>query len=201
MTATVGIVVFPGAEELDLVGPWEVFTASAYLLERDGHEPDQVVLLAEGPDPVRCAKGLRVLPDATLDDHPPLDVVLIPGGSGVPDALERPALLSWVSTTASRARWTTSVCTGSFVLHAAGVAEGRRLATHWVAEDALAERGVDVARGVRYVHDRGVVSAQGVSAGIDMALWLVGQEHGPAHARLTQRYIQYEPAPPYQADV
>ena len=200
MSMTVGILVFPGAEELDFVGPWEVFTASSHLLERDGQEPDRVMLLAEDPDPIRCAKGLRVLPDATLDDHPPLDVVLVPGGS-VQDALERPALLSWLATTASRARWTTSVCTGSFVLHAAGVAEGRRLATHWGGEDALAERGVDVARGVRYVHDRGVVSAQGVSAGIDMALWLVGQEHGPAHARLTQRYIQYEPAPPYQADV
>ena len=196
----IGIVVFPGAEELDFVGPWEVFTASANLQRRDGQEPDRVLLVAESSDPVRCAKGMRVLPDTLMASHPPLDVVLVPGGNGVTQAADDQGLLSWLSGVGATARWTTSVCTGAFVLQAAGLAEGRRLATHWAAEDRLAAKGVDVARGVRWVNDRGVVSSQGVSAGIDMALWLVGQLHGPAHARATQRYIQYEPAPPYAAD-
>ena len=196
----IGILVFPGAEELDFVGPWEVFTASANLQRRDGQEPDRVLLVAESSDPVRCAKGMRVLPDTLMASHPPLDVVLVPGGNGVTQAADDQGLLSWLSGVGATARWTTSVCTGAFVLQAAGLAEGRRLATHWAAEDRLAAKGVDVARGVRWVHDRGVVSSQGVSAGIDMALWLVGQLHGPAHARATQRYIQYEPAPPYAAD-
>ena len=198
---TIGMLVFPGAEELDFVGPWEVFTGSANLQRRDGQEPDRVLLVAASLDPVRCAKGMRVLPDTVTGEHPRLDVVLVPGGAGVTQAEEDQGVLSWLAGVSATARWTTSVCTGAFVLHAAGVADGRRLATHWALEDRLAARGVDVARGVRWVHDRGVVSSQGVSAGIDMALWLVGQLHGPAHARATQRYIQYEPAPPYAADV
>jgi transcriptional regulator GlxA family with amidase domain len=201
MAHTIGIAVFEGAEELDFVGPWEVFTASAHIVERAGAEPDRVVLVAQGLDPVRCAKGLRVLPDATLDNHPPLDVLLVPGGRGVEREVDNPVLLGWVAGVARTATWTTSVCTGAFVLHAAGVADGRRLATHRAAEDGLAARGVDVARGVRWVRDGTVVSSQGVSAGIDMALWLVGQLHTPAHARATQRYVQYEPAPPYAAEV
>lgn len=201
MAVTIGIVAFPGAEELDFVGPWEVFTASAGVLEHGGGEPDRVVLVAQAPDPVRCAKGLRVLPDVTFDDCPPLDVVLVPGGMGTRREVENRTLLGWLASVARTARWVTSVCTGSFVLHAAGVADGRRLATHWASEDRLAERGVDVVRDARWVRDGTVVSSQGVSAGIDMALWLVGQLHSPAHARATQRYIQYDPAPPYAADV
>lgn len=201
MAYTIGIVVFEGAEELDFVGPWEVFTASAGVLERGGAEPDRVVLVAQGLDPVRCGKGLRVLPDVTFDDHPPLDVVLVPGGVGTRREVGNPTLLAWVDRVARTATWTTSVCTGSFVLHAAGVADGRRLATHWASEDRLAALGVDVARGVRWVRDGTVVSSQGVSAGIDMGLWLVGQLHSPVHARATQRYLQYEPAPPYAAEV
>jgi transcriptional regulator GlxA family with amidase domain len=197
----IGIVVFPDAEELDFVGPWEVFTASAHLRERAGAAPDTVVLLAGSLDPVRCAKGLRVLPDATWDAHTALDVVVVPGGQGFQQAMHDPGLTSWLAATSRTARWTTSVCTGAFVLHGAGLSAGRRMSTHWAFEDALAELGVDVARDVRYVHDRGVVTSQGISAGIDMALWLVGQLHGPAHARATQRFIQYEPAPPYTADV
>lgn len=198
---TIGMLLFPGAEELDFVGPWEVFTASANLQRRDGQEPDRVLLVAATLDPVRCAKGMRVLPDTIMGEHPPLDVVLVPGGSGVTQAEEDQEVLSWLTGVSATARWTTSVCTGAFVLQAAGLAEGRRMATHWASEDRLAARDVDVARDVRWVHDRGVVSSQGVSAGIDMALWLVGQLHGPAHARATQHYIQYEPAPPYAADV
>ena len=199
--ATIGIVVFGEAEELDFVGPWEVFTASALLHAEDGAEPDRVLLVAESTDPVRCAKGLRVLPDVSFADVGALDLVLLPGGMGTRRETANPVLLGWLKQTAAAATWTTSVCTGSFLLHAAGVADGRRLATHWLAEDGLAELGVDVVRDARCVRDGPVVTSQGVSAGIDMALWLVGQLHSPEHARRTQRYIQYEPAPPYTADV
>jgi transcriptional regulator GlxA family with amidase domain len=197
MAQTIGIVAFEGAEELDFVGPWEVFTASAAVLEQAGAEPDRVVLIAQSTDPVRCAKGMRVVPDATFTDHPALDLVLVPGGMGTLREVTNPVLLDWLAGVAASASWVTSVCTGSFVLHAAGLADGKRLATHWVAEDRLAALGVDVARDVRWVRDGNVVSSQGVSAGIDMALWLVGQMHTPAHARTTQHYIQYDPAPPY----
>lgn len=201
MARTIGIAVFADAEELDFVGPWEVFTASAMLRERDGDEAHRVLLVAAHADPVRCAKGLRVLPDVTFDDHPALDVVLVPGGQGTRRGAEDPVLLGWLAGVAGGAEWVTSVCTGSLLLHASGVAAGRRLATHWAFEEQFTALGADVARGVRWVRDGNVVSSQGVSAGIDMALWLVGQLYSPAHARATQRYIQYEPAPPYAADV
>ncbi len=198
---TFGLLIFDDAEELDFVGPWEVFTASSMLREHLGEPPDRVVLVAEHDRPVRCNKGLRVLPDHTLDDHPDLDVVLVPGGMGTRAQVENPRVIEWLASVAETARWTTSVCTGSLLLHEAGPGKGRRLATHWGFEETLEGRGdVTVVRDARWVVDGRVVTSQGVSAGIDMALWLVGQIHGVDHARTTQRYIQYDPAPPYQAD-
>jgi transcriptional regulator GlxA family with amidase domain len=189
--------VFEGAEELDFVGPWEVFTASAALRERG----DRALLLAAGTGPVRCAKGMRVLPDHTWDEHPPLDVLLVPGGRGARELLDDAAAIGWIAKVAAQAEWVTSVCTGSFLLHAAGPARGRRVATHHQYEDALRDRGeVTVVGDARYVVDGTLVTSQGVSAGIDMALWLVGRIHGRDHARAVRRYIQYDPAPPYLAD-
>ncbi|RKT55167.1 DJ-1/PfpI family protein [Saccharothrix australiensis] len=195
---TYGLLVFDGAEELDFAGPWEVFTASSMI--RD--DADTAVLVAERPDPVRCAKGMRVVPDHTLDEHPDLDVVLVPGGWGARTTQPgNPAVTGWIARTAESASWVLGVCTGAFLLHAAGPARGRRVATHWKYEDALAALGdVTVVRDARYVVDGSLVTSQGVSAGIDSALWLVGRLHGRDHARAVRRYIQYEPAPPYLAD-
>jgi transcriptional regulator GlxA family with amidase domain len=192
-----GIVAFDLFEELDLAGPYEVFAASRDI--RDAG--DTVAVLSDRLEPIRGAKGLRVLPDATLAATPHVDVVLVPGGDGTERDAGNAELLAWVRRAAGTATWLTSVCTGSLILHAARVADGRRLATHWSFEDALAAHGAVVERRARFVRDGNVVSSQGVSAGIDMALWLVGQLHGVDHARDVRRYIQYEPAPPYTADV
>ncbi|XRQ06710.1 DJ-1/PfpI family protein [Actinomadura welshii] len=210
---TYGLLVFDGAEELDFVGPWEVFTVSAMLRNQDvkgdrgdrgdrGDVGDKAVLIAEGSGPVRCNKGMRVLPDHVLDDHPKLNVLLVPGGYGAREVqLANPVVTGWIGEVAAQADWVTSVCTGALLLHAAGPAKGRRVATHWAYEDALEERGdVTVVRDARYVVDGNLATSQGVSAGIDMALWLVGRIHGRAHARSVRQYIQYEPAPPYLAD-
>lgn len=195
---TYGLLVFNDAEELDFVGPWEVFTSSSML--RDG--ADAVVLISEQAGPVRCAKGMRVLPDHTLDDHPPLDVLLVPGGRGARETEPHNLVVTnWIAKTAAQVSWVSSVCTGSMLLHAAGPARGRRVATHWASEDSLEARGdVTVVRDARYVVDGNLITSQGVSAGIDSALWLVGRLHGRTHARAVRRYIQYEPAPPYHAD-
>jgi transcriptional regulator GlxA family with amidase domain len=194
---TYGLLIFDGAEELDFAGPWEVFTTSSRLRQ----DADTVLLLAERPGAVRCAKGMRVLPDHTLDGHPPLDVLLVPGGEGTRREVANPVITGWIAETAARAAWTASVCTGALLLHEAGPARGRNVATHHAFEDALQARGdVTVIRDARYVVDGSLVTSQGVSAGIDMALWLAGRLHGRDHARAVRRYIQYEPAPPYLAD-
>jgi transcriptional regulator GlxA family with amidase domain len=207
---TFGLLLFDGAEELDFVGPWEVFTASAMLQAQvtdPGPTPaptptaDTVVTIAEHDRPIRCAKGLRVLPDHTLDDHPPLDVLVVPGGMGTRREVDNPRVIGWIGAVAGTATWVTSVCTGALLLHEAGPARGRRVATHFGFEDTLEARGdVTVVRDARYVVDGNLVTSQGVAAGIDMALWLLGRIHGVPHARTVRRYIQYEPAPPYMAD-
>lgn len=195
---TFGVLVFDGAEELDFVGPWEVITASAMLQEHEHGTGDRAILIAETDAPVRCNKGMRVLPDATTADHPHIDVLLVPGGNGTRREATNDSLLRWIADVSADAEWVTSVCTGSLLLVASGVATGRNVATHWGFEDTLAARGdCIVIRDQRWVRDGNIVTSQGVSAGIDMALWLLGELYGPDHARATQRYIQYDPAPPY----
>ncbi|APR81228.1 ThiJ/PfpI family protein [Minicystis rosea] len=194
--ATIGIVIFEAAEELDYVGPWEVFSAMAM---RSGQ--DRVVLIAEREGPIRSAKGMRVLPDCTFDDAPPLDVVLVPGGQGTRREVQNPVIIEWLRKVSASCTWVTSVCTGSLLLHEAGPARGKRVTTHWSFVDTLRKRGdITVLDDVRFVRDGNLVTAAGVSAGIDMALWLVGQIHDPAFARAVQRYIEYHPAPPYTAE-
>ncbi len=194
---TTGILIFDDAEELDFVGPWEVFTTAAKF--GDGN---RVVTIAQEPRPVVCAKGLRVLPDHTFADAPALDVVLVPGGLGTRREVNNATLIGWLRAVGARCTWVTSVCTGALLLHEAGFAQGKRVTTHWGFIETLRSRSnVTVLEGTRYVRDGNVVTSAGVSAGIDMALWLVGQMQGIECARMVQHQIEYDPAPPYGADV
>ena len=195
---TIGLLCFDELEELDLIGPWEVLTSAVL-----GLPGARVVTIAERPEPVGCAKGLRLLPDHSFSDAPPLDVVLVPGGQGTRREIENPVLLEWLRKAGEGCTWVTSVCTGSLLLHGAGFTQGRRITTHWAFVEELRKQApeAEVLADVRYVRDGNVVTAAGVSAGIDMALWLVGQIWDPERARGIQRVIQYEPAPPYAADV
>ena len=164
---------------------------------------DRVLLVSEHGGTTTCAKGMRVLADHSFDDCPALDVLLVPGGFGTRTEVANPRMLAFIAEQATRCTWVTSVCTGALLLIAAGPAKNRRVTTHWGFIDALRARNEarEVLEEVRYVRDGNIVTAAGVSAGIDMALWLVGRLHGVAHAREVARYIQYEPAPPYTADV
>lgn len=199
MTLTIGLVIFDQVEELDFVGPWEVFTVAAQV------KPGLVkpVLIAPQGGLVRCAKGLRVEADHAFADAPALDILLVPGGQGTRREVTNPAMLDFIAAAAPTCQWVTSVCTGSLLLTAAGPAKGKRVTTHWSFVPTLRERGeaAEVLENIRYVRDGNVVTAAGVSAGIDMALWLVGQIGGPAFARDVQRYMEYDPAPPYAAEV
>jgi transcriptional regulator GlxA family with amidase domain len=195
---TIGMLIFDGAEELDFVGPWEVFT-----MARQIRDDLRVVTIAERAGPVACAKGLRVLPDHTLADAPELDVVLVPGGQGTRREVENPVMIEWLRRIAPRLRWATSVCTGALLLCEAGLASGRRVTTHWAFVEDLRKRypDVEVLAGPRYVRDGTLCTAAGVSAGIDCALWLTGQLFDVDTARKTQRAMEYDPAPPYAAEV
>ena len=197
MSLTTGILLFDDAEELDFVGPWEVLTHAAKL-----HPGDRVVTIAERMEPVRCAKGMRVIPDHSFADAPVLDVVLVPGGMGTRREVSNSVLMEWLRKVGAGCRWVTSVCTGALLLHEAGFARGKRVTTHWAFVETLRARGeITVLEGPRYVRDGNLLTAAGVSAGIDMALWLVGQLYDVDSARQVQRFIQYDPAPPYAAEV
>jgi transcriptional regulator GlxA family with amidase domain len=190
---TVGIVLYPDAEELDWAGPWEVFTMAAI------GQPLRAVTIAQEEGPVRCAKGLRVIADHTFESAPDLDVVLVPGGQGSRVEMKNPVMLDWLSAAAESCRFVTSVCTGAILLCKAGLADGCEVTTHWAAIETLRELAprATVREGVRYVRDGRIVTSAGVSAGIDMSLWLVGELFGVDHARKTRRLMEYDPAPPY----
>lgn len=189
----VGIVVFPRAEELDWAGPYEVFGVAAM------HEAMSVVTIAQTSEPVTGAKGLRVIPDHHFGDAPALDVLVVPGGIGVRAELKNPVFLQWLASAAAPCRWVTSVCTGAALLSRAGLTKGKRITTHWSYLETLGELAPDseVIEDVRFVADGHVVTAAGVSAGIDMSLWLVGELFGAERARWTRRWMQYDPEPPY----
>ena len=188
MTLKLGILLFDDAEELDFVGPWEVFTMANEVADyRKEPAPFAPMMIAQTMEPVRCRKGMRVLPDATTADCGKLDILLVPGGQGTRTEVKNEALLAWIAKTAADCRWITSVCTGALLLTAAGPAKGKRVTTHWGFVQSLRERNEakEVLENIRYVRDGNVVTAAGVSAGIDMALWLTGQIVSPEFAGMS----------------
>jgi transcriptional regulator GlxA family with amidase domain len=191
----IGIALFDGAEELDWAGPWEVLAAWAQQFPDDGV---RVFTLARSEGPVTCAKGLRVLPDETWETAPALDVLVYPGGRGTRRELGDEAVLNWIRGAAEGGTVVASVCTGSLVLAAAGLLDGKPATTHWGSLELLPTLGrdIEVRPDDRFVDNGNVITAAGVSAGIDMALHLVARLHSPERAREVRRYIQYDPEPP-----
>jgi transcriptional regulator GlxA family with amidase domain len=191
----IGLYLFEGAEELDWGGPWEVLAAWAQLWPDDGVE---VFTVADGDGPIECAKGLRVLPDRTWEEAGRLDVVVVPGGVGTRALIGRDDVRQRLRGLAGDGTLVTSVCTGALVLADAGLLAGRPATTWWGRLDRLAELDatIDVRPDDRFVDSGEVVTAAGVSAGIDMALHLVRRLHSEERAREVRRYIQYDPDPP-----
>ena len=191
----IGILLFDGTEELDAIGPWEVLSSWTQNYPEDGY---QVSCLSRTGDPVRCAKGMVVHAHHSYADSPPLEVLIYPGGRGTRAHLDDEAQLDWVRRQRSAVPLMTSVCTGSLVYAAAGLLTGRPATTHWGSLDVLAELDptIDVRPDARFVDDGDIITASGVSAGIDMALHLVQRLAGTQRAREVRRAIQYDPAPP-----
>lgn len=190
----VGIVVFDDAEELDVVGPFDVLTSWA---AHSALRPEVVTFSADGAG-VRCAKGLRLLPDTSREDVGPLHVLVHPGGRGTRALARDHEHLAWVRDMRRDTALLTSVCTGALVYAAAGLLGGRPATTHWAALDELAalDPSVLIDTEARFVDDGDVVTSAGVSAGIDMALHLVARLESREMARAVRRGIQYDPAPP-----
>ena len=183
---TVGVVLFPGFELLDVFGPLEAF----------GNLPGmfRVVLVAEQAGPVASAQGPRAVADHGFGDCPRLDVVLVPGGIGTREEAENPALLGWLGGRAAEAEVVTSVCTGAALLARAGVLDGRRATTNKAFFQWVADQGPNVewVREARWVEDGKFATSSGVSAGIDMALAVIARLVGREVSENVARMMEYE---------
>lgn len=185
----IGFVLFPRLTQLDLTGPYEALArlpgVTAHLLWKD---------LA----PVTSDTGLSILPTMTLADSPALDVLCVPGGPGVNAMLDDATVIDFVRRQGEGARYVTSVCSGALILGAAGLLYGYRAATHWASMDFLAAFGA-TPDPVRVCRDRNRITGGGVTAGIDFGLVLAAELAGRARAEMIQLYMEYDPAPPFDA--
>ncbi len=189
MTTQIGMLLFPRLTQLDMTGPFEVFSRL----------PDsQVRLVWKQAGAVKADTGLTMLADTGMAECPQLDVICIPGGPGVAALMEDEAVLAFLRAQAPGARYVTSVCTGALVLGAAGLLQGKRATTHWASHDFLAALGATPVND-RVVRDGNVVTGGGVTAGIDFALTLAAEMASPAVAQAIQLAIEYAPCPPFNA--
>jgi transcriptional regulator GlxA family with amidase domain len=188
----VGILIFPDVEVLDFCGPYEVFAATR-LDEARQAAPFAVHLVGESEGTIMARGGMRVLPDLTIADCPPLHVLVVPGGQGVRAELHNSTLLAWIAARGQAVETLTSVCTGSMLLGKVGLLNGRSATTHWTTLDWMAESYPEtkVIRDQHVVEDGHILTSAGISAGIDMALRVVDRYYGEAVARATARHMEY----------
>jgi transcriptional regulator GlxA family with amidase domain len=185
-----GVLVFDQVEELDFIGPWEMLTMWSKVA--DG--PERCLIVSQSPGPVTCAKGLSINPHETFVSCPPLDYLLVPGGQGTRREVDNPVLLDFVAKQAKGCKAILSVCTGSFVLHAAGLLSGKKATTHWASLGRLRALGdVDVVE-ERHVQDGNVWSSAGVSAGTDLMLAFIASVAGDEAAGKVQFAAEYYPS-------
>jgi putative intracellular protease/amidase len=186
----IAILIFDRLTALDAVGPYEV------LSRIPGAE---LTFVAAEPGPKRTdTDRLALIADAAIEELPDPEVLLVPGGKGNRPLLDDDRVLGWVRAAHAGSSWTTSVCTGSLVLGAAGVLEGKRATSHWAYRDRLADFGA-IPAAERVVEDGKIVTAAGVSAGIDLALTLAARIGGDDLAQAIQLGIEYDPDPPFDA--
>jgi putative intracellular protease/amidase len=185
----IAFLLYPDMTALDAVGPYEV------LARVPGAD---VKWVASTPGPIETDAGMVMTADSALEDVPAPDIVVVPGGPGTLAALEDSAAVAWLRRAHETSRWTTSVCTGSLLLGAAGILQGKRATSHWILRDMLAQFGAQPVP-ERVVIEGNVITAAGVSAGIDMALQLAACEAGEEEARALQLTIEYDPDPPFDS--
>jgi transcriptional regulator GlxA family with amidase domain len=191
----VAIFIFPGVEVLDFAGPYEVFTTASRVQARmhpAAPQPFEVFTIAQDVQPIKARAGLAVLADYTSATHPPIDLLIVPGGV-VTEELNKPAIITWLAATAAQTQITASVCTGAFLLAKAGLLNRKRVTTHW--EDIADLRhdfpALQVIDSTRWVDAGEIVTSGGISAGIDMSLHLVERLAGRELALKTARQMDY----------
>ena len=185
----IGMLIFPRLTQLDMTGPYEVL---ARLPNTKVH------LVADTIAPVTTDRGMQIVPSVTFADCPQLDLVMVPGGPGQQDLMEDPVVLEFLRRQASGAKYVTSVCTGSLVLGAAGLLQGRRATSHWAAIEHLKALGA-IPVSERVVVDGNIITGAGVASGIDFALAVAARLEGEEVARQIQLQIEYDPAPPFNS--
>jgi len=194
-TRRVGIYLYPGVEVLDFAAPFEVFGTASRVASsaRGGPAPFELVTLARSLDPVAARGGLRLLPDATTDAHPPLDLLVVPGGDERAERA-RGDLRAWLTALEPGLELLASICTGAFLLAGAGLLDGRRVTTHWQDADELARLhpAVRVEPQRRWIDEGRRVTSAGISAGLDMSLHLVDRLAGAKLAMGTARQMDYQ---------
>jgi cyclohexyl-isocyanide hydratase len=186
---TIVFALFPEVTQLD-------FAAPAQALSR--LPGARVVSATRDESPLTTDSGFSILPSHSFANAPQGDILCVPGGHGVTQAVQDPAMLAFVTRQAERARWVTAVCTGAFVLGAAGLLQGRRATTHWAYTHLLSKVGAGFAPG-RVVEDGNLVTCGGVTAGLDFALTLIAREAGDPVAQAIQLALEYDPAPPFDS--
>lgn len=189
MSLHIGFVLFDRLTQLDLTGPLQVLSRL---------EGAKCHLVAGRLEPVKTDTVLEILPTTTFSECPKLDILVVPGGQGVVTALEDQELLNFLRGQGAIASWVTSVCTGAFLLGAAGLLEGRRATTHWAYKELLPMVGAS-AGGARVICDENVITGGGVTAGIDFGLQVAAEVAGPGIAQAIQLALEYDPAPPFDA--
>ena len=188
-TRQIGMLIFPQMTQLDMTGPYEVLARLPN---------SQVHIVARTLEPVTTDRGLKIMPTATYETCPPLDVIMVPGGPGQQGLMEDEAALTFLRRQAAGAKYITSVCTGSLVLGAAGLLKGKRATSHWNALEHLKLLGA-IPVSEKVVVDGNVVTGAGVTSGIDFALQLAAILEGEQIARDIQLQIEYDPAPPFDS--
>jgi transcriptional regulator GlxA family with amidase domain len=185
-----GFLLFPGLEELDLIGPWEMITTWGQQVGG----PQACFTVSETGTHITCAKGLRIAPDYDFESCPPLDYLLVPGGLGTRTEIKNHKLVYFVAAQARSCKAIIAVCTGAFILHAAGLLHGKRATTHWASLGRLRDLPDVTVVEARYVQDGNIWTSAGISAGIDVSLALIADQAGEEIAARVQLATEYYPA-------
>lgn len=189
MTVKIGLLLFPSVQLLDFVGPYETFKATPEA---------ETLLIGADMQPLTASCGLPLQPTISFDDCPQLDVICVPGGAGVNPLLRDEGTLSFIRKQAEGARYITSVCTGSLLLGAAGLLKGKKATSHWYAVDFLEKFGAIYTPG-RVVRDGNLITAGGITSGIDFGLVMIAELFGQEEAEAVQLGIEYAPQPPFNS--